>query len=80
VVNIGLRQAGRERSTNVLDVSPHRQEIQNAIKRALSDEAFLACVQACANPYGDGKASQRILEVLSNLKLSPGLLQKQLSY
>lgn len=80
VVNIGSRQAGRERSTNVLDVSPHREGIKSAIKRALSDSEFLAGVQACVNPYGDGKAGQRILEVLSKLKLSPQLLQKQITY
>jgi UDP-N-acetylglucosamine 2-epimerase len=79
-VNIGSRQAGRERSTNILDVPPHRQEIRSAIERALSDQEFLTSVHASVNPYGDGKASQRIVEVLSNLKLSSKLLQKQLSY
>lgn len=80
VVNIGIRQAGRERSTNILDVAHHRTEIQQAIQRALTDPEFHTQIQSCVNPYGDGKASKRIVEVLARIEITPDLLQKQITY
>jgi len=80
VVNIGIRQAGRERSTNVIDVNHDRTEIKQAIQRALTDQNFRAQVQSCVNPYGEGKASKRIVEVLGRLDITPDLLQKQITY
>lgn len=80
VINVGTRQSGRERSANVLDVSPDRNEIRAAIHRALHDETFRAAVRNCTNPYGDGKASERIVSVLRTLSRSPWVLQKQLAY
>jgi UDP-N-acetylglucosamine 2-epimerase (non-hydrolysing)/GDP/UDP-N,N'-diacetylbacillosamine 2-epimerase (hydrolysing) len=80
VINIGSRQAGRERSTNVIDVPSARAEIEKAIRRALHDTEFRSCVGVCVNPYGDGKTSQRVVEVIRRLRLGPHILQKQLSY
>lgn len=80
VVNIGTRQAGRERSTNVIDVPPLQNEVRAAISLALKDEDFRARVRACQNPYGDGRASARIVDVLRKLEITPQLLQKQLAY
>lgn len=80
VVNIGSRQEGRERSTNVIDVGHDKREIINAIKKALHGKKFLAKVKKCKNPYGDGKASQRIVKVLSEIKITPKLLQKKITY
>jgi len=80
VVNIGIRQAGREQSTNIIDVDHSRTEIQQAIQRALIDQEFRTQVQSCINPYGDGKASKRIVEVLARLEITPDLLQKQITY
>jgi UDP-N-acetylglucosamine 2-epimerase (non-hydrolysing)/GDP/UDP-N,N'-diacetylbacillosamine 2-epimerase (hydrolysing) len=80
VVNIGTRQAGRERSTNVIDVGYNREEIVKAVKKALHDRKFRAKVKKCKNPYGDGKASQRIVKVLSKIEITPKLLQKRITY
>ncbi len=80
VVNIGERQAGRERSNNVLDVPPRRVDIKRAIDRALGADGFRAAVRACSNPYGDGKASTRIVDVLRRVRITHDLLQKQLAY
>ena len=61
VVNIGDRQKGRLRSGNVLDVPYDANAITSAIQKALSlDETY-------AKIYGDGKAAQRILEILTAL-------------
>jgi len=80
VVNIGTRQKGRERSTNVIDVGYNRREIVKAVKKALHDRKFRAKVKKCKNPYGDGKASQRIVKELSKIKITPELLQKRITY
>lgn len=80
VVNIGTRQKGRERSTNVIDVRHNKREIAKAIKKALYDKRFRANVKKCRNPYGDGKAGTRIAEALSKIKITPKLTQKRTVY
>jgi len=79
VVNIGSRQTGRERSTNVIDVGYDRKEIVRAIKKALDPE-FRKRVKRCKNPYGDGKASERIAKILSEIEITSSLLQKKICY
>lgn len=63
VVNVGDRQRGRERGANVLDADESRESIAAAIRTAL-DPAFRESVRHAANPYGDGKAAPRIVEVV----------------
>jgi len=79
-VNIGSRQEGRERSTNVIDVGYDRNKIAAAVKKALYGKKFRAEVKRCKNVYGDGKASQRIVKVLSKIEITPKLLQKRITY
>ena len=80
VVNIGIRQKGRERAENVIDVDYNKQEIKKAILKALYDKKFKKKVKKCKNPYGDGKASDRIVRVLSRIKINNKLLQKKITY
>lgn len=80
VVNIGSRETGRERSTNVIDVGYNRKKIVKAIKKALHDKKFRARVKRCKNPYGDGKAGKRIADILSEVKITQRLLQKKPTY
>jgi len=79
-VNIGIRQEGRERGKNVIDVEHNKTEIIKAIKKALTDGEFLREVKKCKSPYGDGKASQRIAEILSSVEITPQLIQKKITY
>jgi len=76
VVNIGTRQKGRLRAGNVIDVNYNREEIKNAILMAIYDENFRRKVKAIKNPWGDGKASERIVNILANIKIDKNLLQK----
>lgn len=39
-VNIGSRQQGKLRASNVIDVGYNKQEIKTAIQRCLSDRGF----------------------------------------
>jgi len=79
-VCIGTRQQGRERAKNVIDVGYRKDEIISGIKRALFDKEFLDAVKKCESPYGDGKASERIVKVLSEVKIDKRLLQKKMTY
>lgn len=80
VVNIGTRQEGRERASNVLDVGYDRVEIKKAINKAIYDENFRGEVKRCENPYGDGRTGRRVAEILSKIDINEKLLQKRLSY
>mgnify|MGYP001572555308 FL=1 len=77
VVNLGTRQQNRERSTNVLDAQHDRHAIVQAVRTALFDETFREQVRTCVNPYGDGKASERIVDVLSTVPIDGRLLHKR---
>jgi UDP-N-acetylglucosamine 2-epimerase (non-hydrolysing)/GDP/UDP-N,N'-diacetylbacillosamine 2-epimerase (hydrolysing) len=80
VVNIGGRQENREQSSNVINAPHDRNAIMKAIKKSLYDKKYLSKVMKCKNPYGDGRASQRIIRVLSNIKLNRKLLEKKITY
>jgi len=79
-VNIGIRQEGRERGKNIIDVGYNKQEIIEAMEKALTDKEFLREVKKCENPYGDGKTAPRIAEILSQIEITPQLLQKRIAY
>ena len=72
VVNIGTRQLGRERGPNVIDVDSSKDQIVAAVRQHLRSEPPVA-----AHLYGDGKAGERIAEVLATCDLS---IQKRLTY
>ncbi len=71
VINIGDRQAGRQRSANVIDTPWKKRDLNNAILKATRDRAFLRKVAARKNIYGDGHASARIVRVLESLHSRP---------
>jgi len=74
VVNIGMRQQGRERAINIIDTQASTPAILAAIQQARSPE-FRNSLTGMTNPYGDGHAAERIVEVLVNTPLE-GLLIK----
>jgi UDP-N-acetylglucosamine 2-epimerase (non-hydrolysing)/GDP/UDP-N,N'-diacetylbacillosamine 2-epimerase (hydrolysing) len=74
VVNVGMRQQGRERAPNVIDVDAEADAIAAAIERALSPE-FRASLADMANPYGDGHASEKIAQVLASVELNNILIK-----
>jgi UDP-hydrolysing UDP-N-acetyl-D-glucosamine 2-epimerase len=79
-VCIGTRQQGRERGKNVIDVDFSESNITSAIDKALHDQEFLKEVQKKENPFGDGKASERIINFLKEIKLNKKLIQKKITY
>jgi len=75
-VNIGIRQKGRERARNVLDAEPKTASILARIAEARSS-AFRASLEGMTNPYGDGHAAERIVDVLTTCPLGQDLLIKR---
>ncbi len=75
-VNIGMRQQGRERARNVLDADADKSSILKTIDIARTAE-FRQSLAGMANPYGDGHASEKIVQVLTSVPLTPELLVKR---
>src|SRR3989344_122629 len=76
VVNIGTRQAGRERGNNVIDVDYDEEKIYLAIKKSLYNQEYLRSLKNCINPWGYGKTTKKIMRVLENLQIDDKLLIK----
>lgn len=71
-VNIGTREAGRERGRNVLDVGYNRDQIRKAVEKQLSNGRYPS------DPlYGNGSAGERIAQILSETPLK---FEKRLNY
>jgi GDP/UDP-N,N'-diacetylbacillosamine 2-epimerase (hydrolysing) len=75
VVNVGTRQRLRERSGNVIDVDPEASEVARAVKDVIRRPRG-----SFRNVYGDGHASERIVELLANLPLTGAVLMKSNAY
>ena len=75
VVNVGMRQQGRERARNIIDTPAECDTILAAVGRALSP-AFRVGLSGMANPYGDGTAAAIIARILTSVSLD-GILIKQ---
>lgn len=71
-VNVGPRQAGRQRGSNVVDVGYDRDEVVGAVRRQLDHGPY------GHDPiYGDGRAGERIAGVLADVEVS---IQKRIAY
>lgn len=63
-INIGDRQGGRLKAESVIDVPVRSSEITEAIVRALSMDC-----RSVVNPYGDGEAARKIVEILRGVQV-----------
>ncbi|MGD9689097.1 MAG: UDP-N-acetylglucosamine 2-epimerase [Phycisphaerales bacterium] len=81
VINVGPRQAGRERAPTVTELpSPSTRDIALAVARAavLKEPSRAA---RDAHPFGDGRAGPRIASLLARTDpRDPALLRKRLAY
>ena len=75
-VNVGMRQKGRDQARNIIDAAPETEAISQAIEKGLSAE-FRESLDGMTNPYGDGHASEKIVEILANVVLGDELLIKR---
>lgn len=67
-INIGDRQKGRIKADSVIDCSANKTDIEKAFEKLYSKE-FQNSLINVENPYGDGCASKKIIEVLKNVDL-----------
>lgn len=75
-VNVGDRQDGRTRASNVIDVPAETNAIVAGLRKALSPE-FRRSLLGMTNPYGDGTASDLIAKVLATVDIDVRLIAKR---
>ena len=64
-INIGDRQRGRLKAASVIDCDPNQDSILKALDRLYSS-SFQDKLRTTRNPYGEGGASQAVVETLKN--------------
>ena len=80
VVNIGLRQKDRQNAGNILFVSHNKIKIINAIKKSIYNKKYLKEIRKIKNPYGKSGASNRIVKILSKIRIDQKLINKKITY
>ena len=74
-INIGDRQDGRIKAESVIDSNPDQKSITNTINKLYSKE-FQHKLKTVSNPYGKGKATEKIMKILKKTKI-PDELKKE---
>ncbi|WP_324719206.1 UDP-N-acetylglucosamine 2-epimerase [Salinimicrobium sp. HB62] len=74
-VDIGDRQKGRIKAKSVISCEPNKKSISEALSVALS-EPFQKKLKKVKNPYGEGGASQKIVDILKSFDYSDILKKK----
>jgi UDP-N-acetylglucosamine 2-epimerase (non-hydrolysing)/GDP/UDP-N,N'-diacetylbacillosamine 2-epimerase (hydrolysing) len=78
VINLGIRQKGRERGKNVIDVKEISPiSVFNAIQNALQIKNKNMTKELI---FGKGNTSKKITQILESITIDKNLLQKQLVY
>ncbi len=67
-INIGDRQKGRLQATNIINCQPTQKSIKLAIDKLYSID-FQKSLSAVINPYGEGGASEKIVNILKKINL-----------
>lgn len=80
VVNVGIRQLGREQSGNVINVLCEATEIKNAMEKSLYDKKYRKKISRMKNIWGESNAAPQVVQVLEKLEINQKLLTKQISY
>ena len=77
VVNIGIRQKGREHEMNVFDVAD--TNIESIYKTILKATKWKK-TSALRKLYGNGESSKKIVKILETIQINDKLIQKQIQY
>lgn len=78
-INVGTRQKNRLKPPNVVDSVFDEKSIIDSI-RIIQSEKFMNLLKTVENPYGNGDASMKIIEILENTEISPDFLIKEISF
>jgi len=68
-INIGDRQKGRIKAKSVIDCEPRKKDIIQSFIELYSKD-FQKKLKKIVNPYGNGGASDKILDVIKNIDLN----------
>ncbi len=79
VVNVGNRQKERMHAKNVSFVSHNKHQIMKAINKSLSLN-YKNKMKKIKNPFGNGKSSGKIANILSKIRINKKLLNKEITY
>ncbi len=74
VVDIGERQSGREKMSNVIDVGYNKNQIKEAIKKAINMNEKIDLEKI---PYYMEGSEQKIVKILSEIEMNEDLLKKR---
>lgn len=79
IVNVGIRQKGREKGSNVIDVADGKvNSIHTAVMKAFKRKRRKRLLNKYM--YGRGKTSSKIVRYLEKIPLNKELIQKQIFY
>ena len=80
VINIGVRQKGRVRANNVFDFeAPIKiEQLKEKILSIPFKEAARPPYKNI-NPYGDGKSTKKLIDIILNTNISSELLNKEIT-
>jgi GDP/UDP-N,N'-diacetylbacillosamine 2-epimerase (hydrolysing) len=78
-INVGNRQMNREHGVNVIHATYDGGNIRRAVQQAESP-VFRQRISRMKSPYGDGRASERIVHRIEKLIRRPDLFYKKLTY
>ena len=67
-INIGDRQRGRIQATSVINCEPNQKSIADAIN-TLYSPSFQVDLSQVRNPYGEGGASERVVNILKSISI-----------
>jgi GDP/UDP-N,N'-diacetylbacillosamine 2-epimerase (hydrolysing) len=73
-INIGSRQSGRLQATSVINCEPEEGQIRSALEKLYSSD-FIESLAMTSNPYGEGGASSKVVNVLRKATLD-GIIKK----
>ncbi len=68
-INIGDRQRGRLQSESVIDCDPIEKNIKAALDKLYNENFRLSLKKVC-NPYGEGGASDKVVEVIKDYSIN----------
>ncbi|MBE0471609.1 MAG: UDP-N-acetylglucosamine 2-epimerase (hydrolyzing) [Methyloprofundus sp.] len=74
-INIGDRQRGRLQAESIINCEPTLSSIRAALKKLYSIE-FQAKLSSVSNPYGNGGASDKIIDILKQFKVNEIIKKK----
>lgn len=74
-INIGNRQSGRLKAESIIDVTTSKNSILDGIRQLYSND-FQNRLKFVVNPYGDGQATEKMIQILKKIKFD-SLVEKK---